>query len=319
MSKAAPRIVSATGATSEGLPLSFNRAPCAELQPWVARIGVTAISLPQGTALECGTFSENPAMRIIYGAKWTAQTADGEMEFSPGERGLALYFGPCTKMTRLKVHGSFRVVSIYFTPGGTRGLDLPPIEDTLDRIYPRNCFTGLQRPEKEYELHGDVHSWIDACEAKVLSEVSRLGLAPPPPLISDFEALSLNDPAASLDDFADAHGVARRTLERMVKREFGVSPHFVMRRARALDMAATLLKVANKDEEADIALRYYDQSHLTREMQQLLDTTPGRLRTGHHPLLRITMEIRQSRRMDLLEQLGAGEPRPWRDPAAEPD
>ena len=312
-------MVSATGTTSEGLPLSFNRTPCAALQPWVARIGVTAISLAPGSFLECGTFSEHPAMRIIYGAKWTAQTADGEREFSPGDRGLALFFGPCTKMTRLKVHGSFRVVSIYFTPGGTRGLDLPPIEDTLDRIYSRNCFTGLPRPDKEYEPGGDVHSWIDACEAKVLSEIAKAGLAPPPPLISDFEVLSLIDPAASLDEFADAHGIARRTLERMVKREFGVTPHFVMRRARALDMAATLLKVADEDEEAEIALRYYDQSHLTREMHQLLDTTPGRLRTGHHPLLRITMEIRQSRRMDLLERLGAGEPRPWRDPAAEPD
>lgn len=315
---AEPALVSATGYTSEGLPLSFNRRPCKALQPWVARIGVTSVTLPEGGSLECGTFSEHPAMRIIYGSRWTAQTADGEKEFAPGERGLALYFGPCTKITRLKVHGSFRVVSIYFTPGGTRGLDLPPLEEARDRIYRYDCFTGNPLPDAAYAPHADVHTWLESSERRLLSEVEKAGLSPPDPLVSDFETLTLIDPGASLDDFAREHGITRRTLERIVKREFGVSPRFAMRRARALDMAAALLKVASKEEEADLALRYFDQSHLTREMHKLLDTTPGRLRKGSHPLLLITVEIRQSRRLELLARLENNAPRPWRDPVTEP-
>ena len=311
-------LVSATGSTSEGLPLSFNRAPCPELQPWVARIGVTAVRLPEDASLECGTFTEHPALRMIYGARWTAQTADGETIYEPGERGLALYFGPCSKMTRLKVHGSFRVVSIYFTPGATRGLDLPPLEETIDRIYTRDCFTGEDLPDAAFSPQDDVHEWLAAAEQQLLHEVRKAGLDEPNALLSAFETLCLTNPSASLDEFAHEHGIARRTLERTIRRNFGVSPRFALRRARALDMAATLLKVASKDEEAEMALRYFDQSHLTREMRQLFHTTPGHLRKGRHPLLLITMEIRQSRRLDMLARMSHNQPKPWRDPDAEP-
>ena len=314
----APEFVSATGSTPAGLPLAFNRSPCDALKPWIMRIGVTSVTLPEGQSIECGTFGEHPIMRMIYGSKWTAQTADGPKEFSPGERGLALYFGPCTRMMRLTAHGSFRVVTINFAPGGTRGLDLPPIEETNDRILPFDCFTHERYPAEEYTPLKDVASWLASAERHLVTEVERVELKRPDPLLGEFETLCLTDPAGSLDKFAETHGIARRTLERIVGRDLGVSPRFAMRRARALDMAAALLKVASKEEESAIALRYYDQSHVTREMRQLLDTTPGRLSKGSHPLLLITMEIRQSRRLEALARLAQDDPRPWRDPAAEP-
>ena len=91
-----------------------------------------------------------------------------------------------------------------------------------------------------------------------------------------------------------------------------------MRRARALDMAAALLEVALEEDEPEMRLRYFDQSHVTRELRSLLDTTPGRLQRGSHPLLRNTMEIRQSRRVEILAGGTSENPRPWRDPNAEP-
>lgn len=312
-------MVSATGSTSAGLPLSLNRAPSQPLRPWIARIGVTSVSLPEGHSISCGTFGEQPILRMIYGARWTAQTADGVQKFAPGDDGLALYFGPCTKLMRLTVHGSFRVVSINFAPGGSQGLGLPPVEETGDRILPFDCFTRQALPLPGYAPDDDVGSWLDRVDDQVAAELAAARLASPHPVLHDFETLCLTDPGGSLDDFAQDHGMTRRTLERIVGRDFGVSPGFAMRRARALDMAAALLKVAAQEEEDDIALRYFDQSHLTREMHQLFDTTPGRLRKGIHPLLSITMEIRQSRRLELLERLHDGEPRPWRDPDAEPE
>lgn len=310
--------MSATGSTREGLPLALNRSPCEQLQPWVARIGVTSVESPEGATIDCGTFSEQPAMRIIYGSRWIAHTADGTREFDPGEKGLSLYFGPCTKMMRLSVHGSFRVVSFYFTPGGTLDLDLPPIEKTADRILPFDCFTGEAAPHEAYAPHDDVRAWLSSCERQLLVEIDRAGLSKPHDLLGAFETLCLTDPGGSLDDFAAKQAMTRRTLERTIKRDFGVTPRFAMRRARALDMVAALLNVASKEEEAAISLRYFDQSHVTREMHQLLETTPGRLKKGTHPLLRITMEIRQSRRLELLERLESEQPRPWRDPEAEP-
>ncbi|MBX7528358.1 hypothetical protein [Qipengyuania vesicularis] len=258
-------------------------------------------------------------MRIIYGANWTAQTADGEQEFAPGEEGLALYFGPCTRLMRLKVHGSFRVVSINFTPGATLELGLPEVEATNDRILPFDCFTKKPVPAEAFAPQDDITAWLEAVEQQLLREVKNADLSPPDELLCEFERLYLTDPGASLDQFAKAQDTTRRTLERIIGRDLGVSPRFAMRRARALDMAAALLGVASEDEEPEIRLRYFDQSHVTREMRQLFDTTPGRLKTGEHPLLRITMEIRQSRRLEAIEHLSGDDPRPWRDPDAEPD
>ena len=87
----------------------------------------------------------------------------------------------------------------------------------------------------------------------------------------------------------------------------------------ALDMAAALLGVADEDEEPELRLRYFDQSHLSREMRHFFDQTPRGLQVGDCPLLRITMEIRQSRRLEALAKLSADEPAPWRDPDAEPE
>ena len=312
-------LVSNTGQTADGLPLAFNRAPCDDLKPWIARIGVTSVNLPEGGSISCGSFCEQPTMRIIYGANWTAQTADGEQEFAPGEEGLALYFGPCTRLMRLKVHGSFRVVSINFTPGATLDLGLPEVAETNDRILPFDCFTKQPVPAAAFSPQDDVAAWLEAVEQQLLQEVKNAKLSPPDELLCEFERLYLTDPGASLDQFAKAHDTTRRTLERIIGRDLGVSPRFAMRRARALDMAAALLGVASEDEEPEIRLRYFDQSHVTREMRQLFDTTPGRLKTGEHPLLRITMEIRQSRRLEAIEHFSGDDPRPWRDPKAEPD
>lgn len=311
-------MTSITGATTGGSPLAFNRSPRAELKPWVVRIGVTSVEVPEGHAISCGTFSEHPAIRHIYGAKWSAETADGHFEYDPGERGLALYFGPCTRMMRLVAHGSFRVVSIYFAPGGTLGLDLPAQQDTLDRIIPMDPYTRKPHPASAYHPRDDAEDWFRAAEAQLFAAARKARLEPPDPILADFERLCFTNPNGTVGAFAETIGVTRRTLERTIRRAWGVSPKVALRRARALDMAAALLAVAEEQAAAEMRLRYFDQSHLNREMRDFFGMTPGQIQAGSHPLLTITVEMRQSRRLDALAKLGIDEPRPWRDPAAEP-
>jgi AraC-like DNA-binding protein len=106
-----------------------------------------------------------------------------------------------------------------------------------------------------------------------------------------------------------------------VARDFGISPKAVQRRARALDMAAALLGVARSEEEAQLRLRYFDQSHLIREIRHFFGMRPTDLSNGAHPLLRLNIESRQMRRLRALEELdertSAGAI-PWRDPTREP-
>lgn len=320
---AVPEVRSLTGSTPGGMPLALNRAPRASLRPWIMRIGVTDVTLPPGRTIACATFSEHPVMRMIFGGAWTATTADGPREFAPDERGLPLYFGPNSKRMPLVAHGSFRVVTISCAPGFGTLFNMPPPVETLDRIYrldPVACGPGAgQTMLPGYRAQDDKRAWLDAAEDQLAESFAQRRPKHPVPLMTTFETLCLTDPGGSLDAFARDHGVTRRTLERTIHRHWGVTPHEALRRARALDMGAVLLGVALEDEEQELRLRYFDQSHLIREMRKYFDMTPGQLHNRPHPLLSITMEIRQSRRLEALARLGAGDPRPWRDPGAEPE
>lgn len=313
-------ITSLTGSTPGGMPLAFNRTPRASLSPWIMRIGVTDVQLPEGQAIACRTFNEHPVMRVIFGARWTAVTATGPFDYTPEERGLALFFGPNARHMPLIAHGSFRVVTINFAPGASGAFRLPPQPDTVDHIFrydpiARNGAVVLDG----YRPRADKREWLDAAEDALETALQALDPPRPEPLMTAFETLCLTDPGGSLEAFARDHAITRRTLERTISRTWGVTPHEALRRARALDMAAVLLGVALEEEEQELRLRYFDESHLIREMRHYFDMTPGQLKNSPSPLLRITMEIRQSRRVDALARIGAGDPRPWRDPGAEPE
>lgn len=316
---AASPITSLTGSTAGGMPLALNRAPGVSLRPWVARIGVTDVVLPAGDVIACRTFHEHPVVRVIFGSRWSTQTADGHFDFDPGEEGLALYFGPNSRQMPLVAHGSFRVVTINCGPGAGETFALPQPRAMLDRIIQlENDSIGSYGVLPGYRPQADKRAWLDAVEQQI---GAALGAGKPPrpsAMMTAFETLCLTDPGASLDNFADVHGVTRRTLERAILRGWGVTPHQAQRRARALDMAAVLLGVALEEEEQELRLRYFDQSHLIREMRQYFDMTPGQLKNAPCPLLRITMEIRQARRVEALAHIGVGQPPPWRDPHAEP-
>jgi AraC-like DNA-binding protein len=96
-----------------------------------------------------------------------------------------------------------------------------------------------------------------------------------------------------------------------VRRDFGMPPKQVLRRARALDMASSLRGVADQAEAEELHLRYYDQSHLIREFTQLFGMSPRQFIASPQPLLTLTLESRQARRLELMERVAPGGIRPW--------
>lgn len=301
------------------MPLALTRRPDPTTRPWISNIGVTDVTLPPGGTIEDCTFNSHPVLRIIYGAKWTATTADGVFDYEPGETGLPLYFGPNARAMPLVAHGSFRVVTINFVPGASSAFDVAPQPETVDRIYRFDPIAGSPAPLPGYAPQDNVREWLDAVDAQLADAIAAARPVLPHAMMAAFETASLTDPSLRLDDFAGAAGVSRRTLERLIRREWGVSPAEALRRARGLDMAALLLGVALEEEEQELRLRYFDEPHMIREMRHFFAMTPGQLSSGSHPLLRITMEIRQSRRLELLERIADGELAPWRDPTSEPE
>ncbi len=311
-------LTSMTGATRAGQPLGFSRLPSPLLRPWVARLGVTRVDLPPGEHLTGSMMSESAGLRVLFGSHWTGWTADGERIFRPGVSGTSLLFGSNSRAMRIRVEGSFAVATINLTAGALAAAGGPPPASLIDRIVDYDELVGHGRLSTRLRPEGEPEEWIAAIEQELLSFIARRHPPPPDPLITAFEQATLGDPTFAINDFARDHGVSQRTLERVVRRGMGVTPGFALRRARALDMAAVLLGVALAEEEPELRLRYFDQSHLIREMRHFFDLLPRQFLEDAHPLLRISVEIRQARRVALLDRVARGEINPWRDPAAEP-
>jgi AraC-like DNA-binding protein len=145
-------------------------------------------------------------------------------------------------------------------------------------------------------------------------QLGLMGASEPDPLTVAFETLAFVDPNASITDFAEECGVDLRRLERIVRRDFGLTPKQVLRRARALDMASHLRGVADSAEAEELMLRYYDQSHLIRDFTKLFGMSPRQFVVTPQPILTQALESRQARRLEFLRRVAPGELRPWQLP-----
>ena len=297
-----------TGVTRDGQPLSYNRAPRPQLAPWVARLYVSDVAAPEGHRLDCGLFNDTCFLRIQLRGQWSAETLRGPLAYDRS----ALFFGPQSRLMPVSVTGSFCSVGISLRPGTCHALKGPKVVDHVDGIATCDDL-GLSGDGllARFEPGMTPEEQLLAIEGIIEAQVERAAGAEPDPVTARFETLAFADPGMSVGDFARECDMDQRRLERLVRRDFGMAPKQVLRRARALDMASHLRGVADRAEAEELMLRYYDQSHLIREFVELFGMTPNQFVSRPMPLLTLTLESRQARRLEALERIGPGEVRPW--------
>ncbi len=296
------------GVTSNGQPLSYNRAPAPDLAPWIARLYVTAVVAPEDHLLSCGLFNDTAFIRLQIKGDWIGQTADGQLEHGRA----ALFFGPQSKRMPISVTGSFTSIGISFRPGACRVLGGPNIADYLDRIVTMEAFgqdsehlLGLIDPK------ADPETWLQVLEDEIRKWVKAGRSVKPDAITAAFEAVAFANPNVSISEFASEHGIEQRRLARLIARDFGLPPKQVLRRARALDMASHLRGVADADEGDELQLRYYDQSHLIHEFVELFGISPRHFVDSAQPIMTLALESRQARRLEAMQRLAPGARRPW--------
>jgi AraC-like DNA-binding protein len=301
-----PKIIPGFGTAKNGQPLSYNRAPAADLAGWIARLSVTKFDLPEGYTLSCGLFSDTPAARIQLTGLWE-YNAPGEVQ----PHGQALFFGPHTKRMPVRISGSFISLGLSFRPSASNAwTGQASMASTVDRIVPID--TILERHILSlFPSDGGPEDWLCAIEDLVRFHIEQSPGVEPEPITARFEEIAFLDPGMSIAQAAREIGVDRRRLERLVVRDFGMPPKQVLKRARALDMASYLRGVADDDEGEALALRYYDESHLIREFVELFGMSPRQFTIQAQPLLTLTLEARQARRLEMMNRLAPGARRPW--------
>lgn len=295
-------------ATRDGQPISYSRAPAADLERWVGRLYVTIVGAPPEHRLDCGLLSDFACIRIQLRGEWEATTADGVQT----SRRAAMLFGPHSRRMPISVTGSFISIGIFLRPGVCHALNGPDVASLTDRLA---SFTDLGMPEARwldlFDPAGSPEDWVKAMEHEMRSLIAERAVREPDPVSARFEAAAFSDPTVSIAQIANDFGVEQRRLERIVRRDFGMPPKQVLRRARALDMASHLRGVADHDEAEAIALRYYDQSHLIREFTALFGMSPRQFVERPQPLMTLGLETRQTRRLEEIRRLEPGEVKPW--------
>lgn len=298
------------GPSRGGLPLSENRCPAEDIAPWVARlVSAKAYNDPEIT-IDCGMCTDMAYTRFIFSGGWTADAANGFGSY----KNEVLQFGQLSKFMKLTCKGDVMSAGFGLVAGGLYALTGRTAKESIDFVEQDDIF-GLYDDEIRETLNEECtpSQWNLAMEEALRRYIKRVDPPPPDPVSIAFELAAFRDPTQSLADFAESQNISLRKLERVVKRDFGLTPRTVMRRARALDLAALLIGVADDNEEEEIILRYFDQSHLIKDFTSFFGVTPHKFRSHPRPILMISLEQRQARRLEELKRLAPGERRPWYD------
>ena len=125
-----PALEPRLGVSRDGQPLSYNRLPAPDLEPWVAWLYVASVEMPADYQLQCGLFNDTAMIRIQLSGDWTAQTRDGPLNHAR----KAVYCGPQSKAMPIAVRGSFASVGLAVKPGAGVTVTGLPASDFLDRI-----------------------------------------------------------------------------------------------------------------------------------------------------------------------------------------
>ncbi|TKD49997.1 helix-turn-helix transcriptional regulator [Sphingomonas baiyangensis] len=284
-------LIPRTGQTMRGLPVSVNRAPAPDLARHIARMFVTIVDQPADAVVDDFILNETGFMRVLVRGQWEALVADSWQAFDG-----ALLFGAQSRPMRVRVRGPFTTAGFAVLPGAWVGLTGTSAVGMTDQLRAMGDPLGAAFATAAAATD-DPDMTLAALETVAREWVARTDAAVDP-IAEAFEALTHADPTLPVAAIAARLGVSERTLDRRVQAGFGVSPKLVLRRSRFLDMAAVTRGLAFADLDVIASLRFYDQSHRTREFRRFAGMTPGQFERTPTPLLTLGLESRQRRKFE---------------------
>jgi AraC-like DNA-binding protein len=226
---------------------------------------------------------------------------DGRMHF-PGERvddsSPVSLLTPTTAAAITELDGPFRVVGAALSPLGWAAFTGLPADTHCDRLCDASEFLGPEIIALREELCAS-----GADDAALTARVAEFIGANLKPVnsrhakligeVAEWLSSELDPPLSALEKRAAYGG---RQLQRLIERYFGVTPKQLVRKYRAIRVAALLQDPSTSDEQvAELLNLFYDQSHLIREVRHFLGRTPARLGDGANPLLEATSGLRNFR------------------------
>jgi len=192
-------------------------------------------------------------------------------------------YGVDTRLFSRTLSGAGRAFGVKFRPGGFRPFWQAPISQLTDRVVPAaRVFGPRAEPARQAIVTGfasdDPGDDAMVGHAETLLATVRAEPDPAAEQAAGLVARIADDPALRrVDELSALSGLTARSLQRLFADYVGVSPKWVMRRARLHEAAQR----ADDGEPLDWAalaadLGYADQAHLTRDFTVTLGVSPAR-------------------------------------------
>ncbi|MBN8842144.1 MAG: AraC family transcriptional regulator [Sphingomonadales bacterium] len=217
--------------------------------------------------------ADRPQFRIMSHAEGEYIFPDGHC--FPAKR--ATIIGPTSGSVRARGNGPLRIYGFGMMPAGWATL----MGEHADKLTDRAMDAA--------DLFGD---WIDeVIEALVnaedtaarlvignnfVREILKKNEAAPVWFTRTVDQWLTESPSPQVHDLVEATGMSIRSVERMTKHYYGLSPRMLARKYRAVRAASALARGQTLD-DVQLGDAFYDQSHLIREMKRFAGATPGQL------------------------------------------
>lgn len=271
--------------------LSRTYRPSPPLAPFIRRFYIFEAQLPPDMVIEDFLLAETAFIRCLLHGDWQGEVAPGQWD----QPGKTLLFGANERPFRVRVQGSFHVVGMAIRPSGWHALFDQSHREFTDRML---CLQDIWGELANgmcagVESAGDDAAKIGAMSSTLERRLEEVGARRSDPQMAEFEVIARTDSAMRVEDAADRIGLSVRQLERRCLGTFGLSPKTVLRRSRFLDMATAMRGFSTPTEQDLAALRYFDQSHVTREFKRFSGMTPRQFGRAQTPLHTAGLKLRE--------------------------
>lgn len=276
--------------------LSRTYRPPPSLAAFVRRFYVFEAELPGNLVIEDFLLAETAFIRCLLQGNWQGEVTPGVWS----QPGRTLLFGANERPFRVRVQGSFLVVGAAIRPSGWRGLFTQSHRDFTDRMLRLEDVWGDLADSMcaKVEDARDDAAKVAAMSAALERRLDQVGTRHVDPQMAMFEVIARTDSAMRVEDAADRVGLSVRQLERRCLGTFGLSPKAILRRSRYLDMATAMRGFSSPTQQDLAALRYFDQSHVTREFKRFTGMTPHCFERAPTPLHTAGLKLREESRFE---------------------
>jgi AraC-like DNA-binding protein len=189
-----------------------------------------------------------------------------------------LIYGVSTRLFQRKIEGKGATLGVRFWPGGFRPWWDQPIARLTDRVVDAGGLLGEAAEPVRQAVIGEPGDAVLVGRAQALLESIAPARDPAAEEVAAMVARIISDPGLRrVDELAATLGVPVRRLQRLFADYVGVSPKWVMRRARLHEAALAAEQGGPVDWAALAAdLGYSDQAHLTRDFTAAIGEPPAR-------------------------------------------